>query len=93
MKVLTNEFIKEKDNIMYSTVFKEILAFLLGRKYYANIIATKGVAKQEICSYIFATREAADNHRREIEDTLSFRFVETVSFRSRKICVDTAVKS
>lgn len=78
---------------MYSTVLKEIIAFLFGRKYYANIIATKGVAKQEICSYIFATREAADNHRREIEDTLSFLFVETVSFRSRKVDMDMAVKS
>lgn len=78
---------------MNTTVFKEIIAFLLGRKYYANIIATKGVAKQEICSYIFATREAADNHRREIETTLSFIFIETVSFRSRKVCVDMAVKS
>ena len=78
---------------MHSTVFKEIIAFLFGRKYYANIIATKGVAKQEICSYIFATREAADNHRNEIETTLSFRFVETVSFRSRKVSVEMAVKS
>lgn len=78
---------------MYSTVFNEILAFLFGRKYYANIIATKGVAKQEICSYIFATREAADRHRAEIETTLSFRFVETVSFRSRKVCLEATVKS
>lgn len=78
---------------MYSTVFNEILAFLFGRKYYANIIATKGVAKQEICSYIFATREAADNHRREIETTLSFRYIETISFRSRKVCLEATVKS
>lgn len=73
---------------MHSTVLKEIIAFLFGRKYYANVIATKGVAKQEICSYIFVTREAAERHRREIETTLSFNFIETVSFRSRKICVD-----
>lgn len=78
---------------MYSTVFNEILAFLFGRKYYANIIATKGVAKQEICSYIFATREAADQHRDEIETTLSFRFIETISFRSRKVSLGATVKS
>lgn len=78
---------------MYSTVFNEILAFLFGRKYYANIITTKGVAKQEICSYIFATREAADNHRREIETTLSFRYIETISFRSRKVSLEATVKS
>ena len=78
---------------MHSTVFKEIIAFLFGRKYYANIIATKGVAKQEICSYIFATREAAERHRMEIETILTFRFVETISFRSRKIYLDATVKS
>ena len=72
---------------MQTTVLKEIIAFLFGRKYYANIIAAKGVAKQEICSYIFSSREAADKHRMEIETTLSFSFVETVSFRSRKVCV------
>ncbi len=27
---------------MNSTVLKEIIAFLFGRKYYANIVATKG---------------------------------------------------
>ena len=72
---------------MQTTVLKEIIAFLFGRKYYANIIATKGVVKQEICSYIFSSREAADKHRMEIETTLSFSFVETVSFRSLKVCV------
>ena len=77
---------------MNSTVLTEIIAFLFGRKYYANIIQTKGVAKQEICSYIFATREAAERHRMEIETTLSFQFVETISFRSRKVSLDIAVK-
>lgn len=72
---------------MQTTVIKEIVAFIFGRKYYANIIATKGVAKQEMCSYIFTTRAAADKHRREIDTTLSFIFIETVSFRSRKVCV------
>lgn len=77
---------------MNSTVFKEIIAFLFGRKYYANIIDTKGVAKQEICSYIFATRASADRHRLEIEATLSFRFVETISFRSRKVSLQALEK-
>ncbi len=78
---------------MNSTVFNEILAFLFGRKYYANIITTKGVAKQEICSYIFATKEAAERHRDEIETTLSFRYIETISFRSRKVSLEATVKS
>lgn len=72
---------------MYTTVLNEIIAFLLGRKYYANVIATKGVAKQEICSYIFTSKAEAEEHRQQIEGTLSFTYVETVSFRSRKICV------
>lgn len=78
---------------MYSTVLKEIMAFLLGRKYYANIIATRGTTNQEICSYIFATKEAAERHRDEIETTLSFRYIETISFRSRKVSLEATVKS
>ena len=78
---------------MNSTVLKEILAFLFGRKYYANVIATKGTTKQEICSYIFATKEAAQRHRLEIETTLSFRVFETLSFRSHRIHPGSSVKS
>lgn len=78
---------------MNSTVLKEIIAFLFGRKYYANVVATKGTTKQEICSYIFATKEAANRHRLEIETTLSFTFVETVTFRSRRVHLNTSVKS
>lgn len=78
---------------MNSTVFKEIMAFLFGRKYYANVIATRGLAKQEICSYIFASKEEAAKHRIEIDATLSYVFVETISFRSRKICIEMVVKS
>ncbi|MGN0032451.1 MAG: hypothetical protein ACI358_01525 [Candidatus Limimorpha sp.] len=69
---------------MTTTLFEEIIAFVFGRKYYANIIATKGVERQEICSYIFTSISQAEKHRMEIETTLSFTFVETVSFRSRK---------
>ena len=43
---------------MNSTVLKEIMAFLFGRKYYANIVATKGTTKQEICSYIFCNKRS-----------------------------------
>lgn len=42
---------------MNSTVLKEIMAFLFGRKYYANIVATKGTTKQEICSYILQQKK------------------------------------
>nr|DAK08435.1 MAG TPA: hypothetical protein [Caudoviricetes sp.] len=69
---------------MKTTVLKEIIAFLFGRKYYANIVGTKGTDKMEICSYIFRTKEAADKHRDGLLTTLSFRYIETISFRSRK---------
>lgn len=68
---------------MNTTVLTEILAFLLGREYYANIVATKGTAKKELCSFIFRTKAEADKHRDELDTTLSFKFIETVSFRSR----------
>ena len=72
---------------MKSTLLTEILACILGRKYYANIIATKGVATQEICSFIFRDKDEAKKHQQEIEETLSFVFIETISFRSHNILV------
>lgn len=68
---------------MQTTVLKEVIAFILGRKYYANIVAVKGTGKTEICSYIFTSKEEANKHRDEIQTTLSFLYVETISFRSR----------
>lgn len=69
---------------MQTTILKEIFAFILGRKYYANIVATKGTAETQLCSYIFTSREEARRHRDSIDATLSFQFVETVAFRSRR---------
>ena len=69
---------------MQTTVLKEIIAFLFGRKYYANIVGTKGTDKMEICSYIFCTKEDADRHRDTLMTTMSFSYIETISFRSRK---------
>ena len=66
-----------------TTLLNEIISFLFGRKYYANVICTRGVEKYEICSLIFPTKEAAMEHKRTIETTLSFQFIETISFRSR----------
>lgn len=66
------------------TVLDKIISFIFGRKYYANIINTRGTNKMEICSYIFRTKEAAMKHKDGIAETRSFLFIETVSFRSRK---------
>lgn len=67
-----------------TTVLTEIIAFLLGRKYYANIINTKGTKKCEISSYIFLHKVDAHRHREAMEDNLSYKVVDTISFRSRK---------
>lgn len=66
-----------------TTVLTEIVAFILGRKYYANIIHTRGTNKCEMSSFIFLSRRDADAHRDALDDNRSYRFVETVSFRSR----------
>lgn len=67
-----------------TTVLTEILAFLFGRKYYANIIHTRGTDKCEVSSFIFRSKEEANSHRNALESNLSYKFVETISFRSRR---------
>lgn len=69
---------------MLTKLFTEILALLLGRKYYANIVATKGTDKQELCSYIFRSKAEANKHKEEIATTLTFHWRETITFRSKK---------
>lgn len=70
---------------MKETVLQAIIAHILGHKYYANIINTRGTDRVEISCYIHHSREEAEQHRRQIESTSSFLYIETISFRSRKI--------
>ena len=70
---------------MKTTILTEVIAFLIGYKYYANIITTKGTNKIEISSFIFTSIEEANAHRERLNATLSFDVVETISFRSRKV--------
>lgn len=67
-----------------TTVLTEIVAFILGRKYYANIIHTRGTNKCEVSSFIFCNKKEADAHRKALQNNLSYMFVETISFRSRR---------
>ena len=67
-----------------TTILTEIIAFILGRKYYANIIHTRGTNKCEVSSFIFRSKKEANDHRDSLESNLSYKFVETVSFRSRR---------
>lgn len=46
-----------------TTVLAEIAAFLFGRRYYANIINTKGTNRCEISCHIFRSRQDANRHR------------------------------
>lgn len=69
---------------MQETVLQAIIAYLFGHKYYVNIINTRGTDKCEASSFIHRTKAEADEHRKQIESTASFLYVETVSFRSHK---------
>lgn len=66
------------------TVLQSIIAHIFGHKYYANIINTRGTEKCEVSSFIHRSKEEAEKHRRDIESTRTFLYIETISFRSRK---------
>ena len=66
------------------TVLQAIIAHIFGHKYYVNIINTRGTDRCEATSFIHRSKEAAEKHRREIESTRSFLYIETVTFRSHK---------
>lgn len=68
---------------MHKKTWTAIVEYLLGRKYYANIVNMRGTERCELCCFIFPTREEAEAHRRSLDLNRSFGFVETVSFRSR----------
>lgn len=76
-------FLKNQVMILHNIV-KFIVDLILGEKYYANIVLTKGTVKTEICSFIFKTKEEAKKHKKDLETTLSFQYYETISFRSHK---------
>lgn len=65
------------------TVLDLILEFVLGRKYYINIIYTRGVERYEASCFIFDSKTEADAHARSLEGNWSFGHIETISYRSR----------
>ena len=65
-------------------VYNEICDFLFGRRYWANIVRTRGTGDADLGSFIFRSKAAADAHHTQIDTTLSYTWVETVCFRSRK---------
>jgi len=74
------------------SILKRIIEDLLGHKYYVNIVGLTGTDRIDMTSNIWTTRGAAKEHKRIIEETASFTFIETVSFRSRVIYKDRALK-
>ena len=73
------------NNNTHETVFQSIVAHIFGHKYYANILNRRGTEITEVSSFIFRSREEAEEHREALEGNRSYRVVETVSFRSRRI--------
>lgn len=65
-------------------LIKKIIEHIFGKKYYANIVQNIGTNGNEICSFIFRTKVAANEHRKVLMTNHLFRYVETVSFRSYK---------
>ena len=61
-----------------------IIEHLFGRRYYANIVYHIGSRRYDISSYIFTTTKAAREHRDRLKDNRSFRFIQTISFRSKE---------
>lgn len=70
---------------MKQSLIERIVAFIFGNKYYANIVNSVGTNRCEVCNFIFNTKQQAEQHREAIMGTASFQFVETISFRSRKV--------
>ena len=65
-------------------LIKRIIAHILGNKYYANIVNTRGTNRCEISCFIFHNKDEALKHRFSLDGNRSFLFIETISFRSRK---------
>lgn len=64
-------------------LFKTITNFVLGTRYYAVIIGERGSDRYYVASEIHTTRASAEAHRRRIEQTRTFVYITTISFRLR----------
>lgn len=68
---------------MKESILQRVIAVFIGHKYWCNIVNVVGTDRHEMTSYIFSQKSDADAHRKRINSTLSFEYVETISFRSR----------
>ena len=70
---------------MKKSLIQRILEYSFGFQYFANIINVRGTDRCEITCFIFRSREDAQKHAESVRSTLSFDFIETVSFRSHRV--------
>ena len=66
------------------SLFREMIRFVCGTRYYAVIIGERGSDRYYVASEIHATRSSAEAHRRRIEETRAYVYITTVSFRWRR---------
>ncbi|MCD8288151.1 MAG: hypothetical protein LUC18_04845 [Porphyromonadaceae bacterium] len=69
---------------MTTTILKEVITFLLGRKYYGATFCLRGVSEYQFNSVIYTSKEAMLLHKQEMDDNRTYKWIETFSFRSRK---------
>lgn len=69
---------------MKQSLLSAIAEMILGRKYYANIVFNTYDGAHELSRFIFISPQAAKLHAAQVQSTHYFRFVKTVSFRSRQ---------
>lgn len=69
---------------MNTTVLKEIIAFIFGRKYYVVLVNRRGTFNTSISEYIFCEKEDVELYKDVLQNNRSFAYVDTISFRSRE---------
>jgi hypothetical protein len=65
-------------------LFREISTFLFGTRCYAIIIGERGSDRYDIASQIHFSKASAEAHRRRIEETRTYVYITTITFRWRR---------
>lgn len=73
-----------KTNMKNKSLLELIAEFLFGKKYWCNIVNTRGTDKCEMSSYIFASKAESEKHKERLCANASYMYMETISFRSKK---------
>lgn len=68
---------------LLSKSIKSLSTILFGRRCYAVIIGERGSDRYDIASQIHFTKVSAEAHRQRIEQTRTYVYITTVTFRWR----------